>query len=188
MSSQRELRRMLGDMQCQLDGNPSNWDLRLVMADLLSELSKDGLAAGQRWQARHQKRPEIYLEPPGTWKAFWGRDEGGSENDVRWRYPHCILPGVVYLRLRAQSIWEVRWAAWAFPPSEANRRDWWRFYQMWPDGALPYQTHRHPHCKVRRNYSKRYLQMVRRAAEADLAWALYGHRSRSAQMHVNPDL
>lgn len=36
---------------------PEDWNRRLILADALEEAGQDILAAGQRWQAEHQKKP-----------------------------------------------------------------------------------------------------------------------------------
>jgi hypothetical protein len=47
----------LASLRAALEDDPLDWECRLVLADALQEMGRDQEAAGQRWQAQHQKRP-----------------------------------------------------------------------------------------------------------------------------------
>lgn len=58
----------------QLEQAPEDWDLRLVFSDLLEDLGLDVLAAGQRWQAANEKRPQPITKKYWCKLSAWGSD------------------------------------------------------------------------------------------------------------------
>ena len=56
----------------QIEEAPDDWELRLQFADWLEEDQEPVLAAGQRWQAKHRRRP---YQQPDTWEWFYFQDD-----------------------------------------------------------------------------------------------------------------
>jgi hypothetical protein len=93
----RELARAESGLRLHLENNPEDWDSRLFLADVLEDTGDFILAAGQRWQSRHQRRPFFR---PGDEKPFvWFNHYylHSTKDD-----PLSGIPHIVFLNLHAR--------------------------------------------------------------------------------------
>jgi hypothetical protein len=77
-------------MRNWLNANPTDWPVRLILADLYEEIGEKWKAQCMRWMGTNQKCPEsMYFGPRISW--FW--DTEGLEKDKSGTH---ILPHRLY--------------------------------------------------------------------------------------------
>jgi hypothetical protein len=102
-----------------LAADPTDWGLRLLLADVLEELGEDVAAWGQRWQGRRRAGP-MHAMPSidGLTWTWW--DETGSE----FASPRSRLPRPLFLLIGGSPTVRVGFLSWhAYPSREAAEAD-----------------------------------------------------------------
>jgi hypothetical protein len=85
------------DVRKQIKEAPMNWELRLILADILEERGEDVLARGQRWQSNHKKRPWSYQVD--SYKIWYNIDTVNKELD-----PNSDIPQKVFNKLTSTHV------------------------------------------------------------------------------------
>jgi hypothetical protein len=82
-------------LRTALATSPEDWDARRILADALDEAGRHDEAAGQRWQAEHQRRPREIIQGNCTRKEYLWYEPPPADTE-RPKDPESDLPMEIF--------------------------------------------------------------------------------------------